>query len=422
MIALKRHSIASKVMVMIIATSLFLSIVIITAGAILIYNTKEESIRSEVRTAAHTLGNLYHQNYNGNLHYDGNVVSVGSTEINTSDFSRITSVISCEEDIDFTLFYNDTRVLTSVTNVDGSLAVGTKAADEVVEMVISRGSEYLYPRVLVNNKYYMGCYIPIKSQSNEVQGMIFAGKPLESAESTAQDAVLKFIFLAILALIISLTFCIFSMNGIAHNISDLKQFLGTLAKGDFSAKLDSRTVKRKDEIGELAAYMIKVRRNLKDMVERDPLTELLNRRGCEKRLEYLADNNISYAVVMGDIDYFKKINDTYGHAAGDYVLKSISTLLKKYVAEGNGFAARWGGEEFLMIFPNADTASAKLKIDRLLTEIREQCFCFEGSDIPVTMTFGISSALCGELDDLAINRADELLYEGKSLGRNTVMI
>ncbi len=419
---MKRNSIANKVMLMVIATALFLGVVIITAGAAIIYNAKEDSIRLEVYTAARTLGNLYDRNYNGDLEYDGSAVSVGGKEISSSDFSGLTGVISCENDVDFTLFYNDIRVLTSVTNPDGSLAVGTKAADEVVSMVIDGGNEYLYPRVLVNGKYYMGCYIPIKPQGRAVQGMIFAGKPLQSAEAIALDAVTKFVTLAVLTLIIAMCFCLLTLNGMARNIADLKQFLATLADGDFSARLDAKTVKRNDEIGELAAYMIKLRRNLRDMVERDPLTTLFNRRGFTKKLESLAQNGIPYTAVMGDIDFFKKINDTYGHAAGDYVLKDISLLLKKYVAEGNGLAARWGGEEFLMVFPNADAEQTKMLIDRLLNEIRERNFVFDGKDIAVTMTFGISESKVGEPDKLAINRADELLYEGKASGRNKVVV
>ncbi len=419
---MKRHSIANKIMMMITTTSVFLGTVIITAGAAMIYNTTEDGIRSEVRTAAKTFGNIYNASYDGDLLYDGSVVSVGGVEISEQSFNELTGIISCEDDVDFTLFYNDTRVLTSVQNDDGTLAVGTKAAAEVAETVIRDGVEYLYPRVLVNNDYYMGCYIPIKSRSGETQGMIFAGKPLDHAEATAENAVYSFIALALLTLLISLSICLFSLRSIGANIADLKQFLSTLAEGDFSAKLDTKTVRRNDDIGELANYMIQVRKNLKNMVELDPLTQLFNRRGCKKKLEYFSENRMSYSVVMGDIDFFKKINDTYGHAAGDFVLTNVSTILKKCATEHSGLAARWGGEEFLLVFPDLGLIETKAIVDDLLREIRNRSYSFDGSDIAVTMTFGISHSENGEKDDLAINRADKLLYDGKTSGRNKVMV
>ncbi len=419
---IKQHSIVGRILLMIAITGLFLGAVIITAGAVMIYNSTENGIKTEICTAARTFGNIYNSHFEGDLSYDGEVCLVGDTEISSDDFNTLTGVVSCEEDVDFTLFYNDIRVFTSVKNVDGSLAVGTKAADEVTEMVIKGGSEYLYPRVLVNDRYYMGYYIPISSQSGEVQGMIFAGKPIESAEATAVDAVVRFIVLAAVTLIIALAFCFFSTRSVIADITDIKHFLAKLADGDFSVRLSDKTIKRSDEIGELSSHAVKVRNNLRDMVERDPLTMLFNRRGCRNKIDRLIEERVTYSVIMGDIDFFKKINDTYGHAAGDYVLKNVSAILNNYSVQNGGFASRWGGEEFLMIIPKYDTEGAKDIADRLLQEIRETDFCFDGEDIDVTMTFGISTAKNGENSEVVINRADELLYKGKTSGRNQVVV
>lgn len=421
-VLIKYHSIANKILMMIAISGLFLGAVVITAGAAMIYNATENGIKTEICTAARTFGNIYNSHFDGDLSYDGEVCLVGDTEISSDDFSRLTGVVSCEEDVDFTLFYNDIRVFTSVKNVDGKLAVGTRAADEVTKMVIEGGNEYLYPRVLVNDRYYMGYYIPIMDDTGKTQGMIFAGKPIESAESSVSGAVARFIVLAVSALIIALSFCFFSTRRIVADITDINHYLAQLADGDFSAKLSSKTVKRKDELGELSLHAVKVRNNLRDMVERDPLTMLLNRRGCKTRIEHLMIKEVPYSVIMGDIDFFKKINDTYGHVAGDYVLKNVSVILRAYANQNGGFVSRWGGEEFLMILPSSDTEYVKGVADKLLQDIRGTDFCFDGMNIAVTMTFGISAAKKGENSECVINRADELLYKGKTSGRNQVVI
>ncbi len=419
---MKRYSIAKKVMLMITITALLLGTVIITAGAIMIYNAKEDSIRSEVKTATHTFLNLYNSSYSGELRYEGDNVYAGDKEIITSDFMDILHIVKYDEDIDFTLFMGDTRIFTSVTNKDGSYAVGTKASEEVVATVINGGNESFFPRVLVNGKYFLGCYMPIKSSDGKVQGMVFAGKPIDDAETIAVDAVSKFIILAVITLVVALSVCLLGLKGIADNIADIKQFLGTLANGDFSARMDEKTLNRNDEIGELAKNMIKVQTNLKDMVELDPLTSLLNRRSCKLRLEALNDSKTPYTIVMADVDYFKKINDTYGHSAGDYVLKEFSALLEVSADKRGGFVSRWGGEEFLMTFPESDLNNTKQLIDGLLDEIRIKEFTVEDNRFNLTMTFGIAESQENEPYELTINRADELLYKGKAAGRNRVMI
>ena len=417
---MKRHlGILHKILLMIAITGIVIGGVIITAGATMIYKSTENGIETEISMAAQTLTNMYHALYDGNLSYDGEVCHVGEREFTEEDFSLITDCIGCEEDVDFTLFYGDTRIFTSVRNADETLAVGTKAAFDVVESVLIGGSEYISSRVLVNERYYMGCYLPIESESGEVIGMLFAGKPLESAEKNAVNAVLRFLVLAVVTLVVSALMCMLYIRRVVADIDNIKSYLGNLAEGDFSTSLDDRTISRTDEIGELAQYSIRLRENLRDMVERDPLTTLLNRRTCHKILEQL--RGTGYAVVMGDIDFFKRINDTYGHAAGDYVLKEVASMLKECTVPNGGHAVRWGGEEFLLVFPQLDVEKVYPLISRLLSRIRSAGLEFNGSVIPVTMTFGIAYSSDWSKPEKAINEADSLLYHGKENGRNQIV-
>lgn len=414
------RSIVNRIMFMIILTGLVIGAVIITAGSRMIYRATENGIHTEVSMAARSFGNTYLAKYDGVLTYDGAVCRAGDVVIDENEFSLLTSDIGCSEDVDFTLFYGDTRVLTSVRNTDGSLAVGTKAAAEVCEAVLESGRVYDSHRVLVNDRYYLGCYLPIRAGENVV-GMIFAGRPLDSAEANAAAAAWRFIGLAIGTLVVALAACMVGTRRIVTDLVNIRDYLGRLADGDFNVDIPAKTLKRKDEIGQISASAVKVRQNLRDMVERDPLTSLYNRRGCRSLIDRLSENGIGYTVVMGDIDFFKKINDTYGHAAGDYILKEISALLRGCTKDNNGFASRWGGEEFLLILPRTELKKAQDIISALLDRIRASEFVSDGTQIPVTMTFGIAENGGKEDFEAAVSRADELLYKGKTSGRNRIV-
>ena len=410
----KRHSILHKILLMIAVTGLIIGAVIISAGATMIYQSTENGIETEISMAAQTLNNLYRTLYDGDLSYDGEVCHIGKDEFTSADFALITSCISCKDDVDFTLFYEDMRVFTSVRNADETLAIGTKAAPDVVERVLNCGSDYISSRVLVNDKYYMGYYIPIEAEGGDILGMLFAGKPLESAEKNAVQAVLRFLVLAILTLILSALLCMMLIRRVLADIHNIKCYLGDLAEGNFSSHLDRSTLKRTDEIGELAHYSVRLMENLRDMVERDPLTTLLNRRSCHIRLDDFRKKKTGYSVVMGDIDFFKKINDAYGHSAGDHVLKRCA-------AANGGFAVRWGGEEFLMIFPGRSSADTYQLISGLLSEIRAEKLVHDGQEISITMTFGIADSPDGSEPEKTINSADSFLYYGKDNGRNRIV-
>ena len=140
----------------------------------------------------------------------------------------------------------------------------------------------------------------------------------------------------------------------------------------------------------------------------DVLTKLHNRRILEEADGY------DY-VIMGDIDYFKNINDLYGHDVGDKVLIEIGKTLQT-CAQKDSIICRWGGEEFLVLLKNCDKYEAKVKAKQIRTSILnlKEKFGFD-----ITMSFGISSLKDKELDS-AIEEADEAMYESKNLGRDKI--
>jgi diguanylate cyclase (GGDEF)-like protein len=152
----------------------------------------------------------------------------------------------------------------------------------------------------------------------------------------------------------------------------------------------------------------------------DGLTGLANRRAAdaavarEAALADRTDRPLSFALF--DIDFFKKINDTYGHEGGDRVLQEVGRLMIRLQRKGD-IIARWGGEEFLTILVNVDLAGAHIHAERFRKEVA--ALVIEGLG-PLTISAGVSEYRKGESPGSALKRADEKLYEAKTSGRNRV--
>ena len=174
-------------------------------------------------------------------------------------------------------------------------------------------------------------------------------------------------------------------------------------------------------MGDIARSADTLRYNLRDLVERDPLTTLLNRRSCRKAIDKLLEQNKGYTAAMADIDHFKSINDGFGHACGDMVLKELSAMIKEETEKKKGFVSRWGGEEFLSILPGSGLNESKKFLEQILEMVRSAEYVWEGKRIPVTITIGAAEMINGEIPDETINRADHLLYDGKESGRNRLV-
>ena len=159
--------------------------------------------------------------------------------------------------------------------------------------------------------------------------------------------------------------------------------------------------------------------------ETDSLTGLMNRRAGERYFEEIRQRalreKLFVNVAMGDIDYFKKINDTYGHDAGDEVLKALSAIFQDFMKD-KGAAFRWGGEEFLFVIIDMNGDDAYLEMERLSGLIGNMTIHAGDREIHVTMTFGIEE--CGKDQSMveALEAADRKLYMGKARGRNQIMM
>ncbi len=182
--------------------------------------------------------------------------------------------------------------------------------------------------------------------------------------------------------------------------------------GDFSESFNKMTVKLQNA----SLHLIK-------LASLDPLTQIPNRLSLTQFLDKTFKINNEISILMIDIDYFKNINDNYGHDAGDNVLVTLSDTLNSQM-RSNDFVARYGGEEFVAVLPNTTIETAKKIAERILHVIQATTIKIDSTlEINTTISIGISSRLPeDETYDSIIKRSDNALYEAKRTGRNKICI
>ena len=182
------------------------------------------------------------------------------------------------------------------------------------------------------------------------------------------------------------------------------------------SRLNNAELKLEDQTKQLAGYLTEART--------DALTGLANRKAFDQKLDECfqkwQQSKSIFSLAMIDVDHFKKVNDTYGHPAGDAVLKEMATRLAE-ISHDSLLVARYGGEEFAILIDGSETEAAEL-MERLRKSIAGKKFEADGVSIPVTMSCGVSRILSEDRVGKLVRRADEALYSAKMGGRNRVFV
>ena len=156
----------------------------------------------------------------------------------------------------------------------------------------------------------------------------------------------------------------------------------------------------------------------------DSLTGLFNRRGFELNFHNIARmanrNRRDFTLGIVDIDHFKKVNDTFGHDAGDEVLCKVAQTIDQ-MRRDSDLLARFGGEEFILVFPETDLAEARTVSERLRQMVESLTIEFQDSSISVTVSIGLASSRQGETFEALFSTADQALYRAKEAGRNRIV-
>lgn len=233
----------------------------------------------------------------------------------------------------------------------------------------------------------------------------------------------------------TLAMCAAGISLIVLQAGDVRRRLRTLVRlfehaeqGDFAHEYDVVADGRPDAITRVGLAYNAVRRQLANMVLTDPLTGCLNRRGFDQALSRevgrATRSGNEFALLALDLDHFKEVNDTYGHLAGDDVLRVIGELLLKAGRAGD-VVARAGGEEFAILLADTGASGAELFAQRLCERIGRHEFSIGSSREPVSVTASIGVAVgcprgISDFAECLWSRADDALYAAKRSGRNCV--
>ena len=168
-------------------------------------------------------------------------------------------------------------------------------------------------------------------------------------------------------------------------------------------------------------------RDMNNLVIKDELTGIYNRRYINEKLPVdIVNNKINLkpiSIVLLDIDHFKRINDTYGHIAGDYILKEFSKIIIESVPRETSWVARYGGEEFVVVFNDTDGVKAFQIAENIRLVVENTVFNYDDFQLKLTASFGVCEIINhNESFDEIISRADIKLYKAKQKGRNRVEI
>lgn len=421
-ITTKRKSLMGTFNYIIILPVFFIGIVMAGISYILIKKNVYYEIRSGMENEAYTLANTYDVMYPGyyELVKAENLMALKKGEhYLTNDF-----IDNIKEDtgLEITIFYNDIRMITTLYS-NNKRITGSKMNSAIKKDVLDNGYSKFYDDVRIEEERFFAYYLPVHNGSENIIGAICILKPANQIHSKFAKQVIPLIAMIIAGVVIITYLNYLYFGKLNKNFKHIRNFLGEVTGGNLKAEMNREALAREDEIGDVAKASVNMQRSLRNLIVKDSLTDLYNRRYCNQNLKNLSEQYIKtgepYTLAIADIDFFKKVNDTYGHTAGDEVLVSVAQIMKKSMA-GKGFAARWGGEEFLLVYTGCDMETTLTYLEMLVEAIREMCVEYGDKVIKITISIGVATGN-GDSVDKVLCTADNRLYHAKKEGRDRVV-
>ena len=357
----------------------------------------------------------------GYLHLEGGELYFDDEKI--SDEQSYLDHVKDAYGIEISVIYGNNRVLTTLTDADGKTMNGTMLADSRIVMEVFKGNIVSTEKNVIRKEQFLCVYVPLLGRDN-VCGMIETAISLKQFNHMNRQFYIYIVLLTLLTIGVTFLLISFFSRQLIASCTDSRLSGRACHQTDRRAGNEPLVYRYNDEIATLAEHATTIATSLKTVMGTDPLTGLYNRRAGRQHLKELWEtshkNFTVFTIVIGDLDFFKNVNDQYGHDVGDTVLVGVADILKKH-AESEGFAVRWGGEEFLMGFTAARDETYEI-VKNISKDIKRQTFySADRKPFHMSMTFGIASFAGQENIDEVIRIADNNLYEGKHKGRDCIV-
>ena len=421
------NGLGDKMLALAVLPILVLGIVLMVVSMQTFSDKMEGHVRKEMTQQTKLILKILDENYPGEFSLNKDVKGNYHIYKGGKDITKDTDFIDNMKEImgvEVTLFCQDVRLQTTLRDTKGRLFINTAVSSVITKDVLKKKKAHFYRSTTnVGDERYFAYYEPIFLEDGTCFGMVGVCRKATDIEKNIRMAVRPILLLSIAAIFVIGAISISYTRILTKRIRILQQFMKKLTKDDFEAEMPAGLLKVEDEIGDLARSGKKMQESIRRQVEYDEMTQLYNRRYGDKNLlkmkAQMQISGIKYCVAIGDIDFFKKVNDNYGHEAGDEVLIHVARVLKEQLL-ANGFVCRWGGEEFLIVIESHTIEQAEHILQSILDTLRNQTITYQEQQIRVTMSMGLVSVKAeDEIDDI-LRCADQKLYEAKENGRDQI--
>lgn len=421
------NGLGDKMLALAVLPILVLGIVLMVVSMQTFSDKMEGHVRKEMTQQTKLILKILDENYPGEFSLNKDVKGNYHIYKGGKDITKDTEFIDNMKEImgvEVTLFCQDVRLQTTLRDSKGRLFINTAVSSVITKDVLKKKKAHFYRSTTnVGDERYFAYYEPIFLEDGTCFGMVGVCRKATDIEKNIRMAVRPILLLSIAAIFVIGAISISYTRILTKRIGILQQFMKKLTKDDFEAEMPAGLLKVEDEIGDLARSGKKMQESIRRQVEYDEMTQLYNRRYGDKNLlkmkAQMQISGIKYCVAIGDIDFFKKVNDNYGHEAGDEVLIHVARVLKEQLL-ANGFVCRWGGEEFLIVIESHTIEQAEHILQSILDTLRNQTITYQEQQIRVTMSMGLVSVKAeDEIDDI-LRCADQKLYEAKENGRDQI--
>lgn len=421
------NGLGDKMLALAVLPILVLGIVLMVVSMQTFSDKMEGHVRKEMTQQTKLILKILDENYPGEFSLNKDVKGNYHIYKGGKDITKDTVFIDNMKEImgvEVTLFCQDVRLQTTLRDSKGRLFINTAVSSVITKDVLKKKKAHFYRSTTnVGDERYFAYYEPIFLEDGTCFGMVGVCRKATDIEKNIRMAVRPILLLSIAAIFVIGAISISYTRILTKRIRILQQFMKKLTKDDFEAEMPAGLLKVEDEIGDLARSGKKMQESIRRQVEYDEMTQLYNRRYGDKNLlkmkAQMQISGIKYCVAIGDIDFFKKVNDNYGHEAGDEVLIHVARVLKEQLL-ANGFVCRWGGEEFLIVIESHTIEQAEHILQSILDTLRNQTITYQEQQIRVTMSMGLVSVKAeDEIDDI-LRCADQKLYEAKENGRDQI--
>ena len=379
-----------------------------------------------------------------------------------SEVERLKEIFHSE----ITVFLGSTRVATTITK-NGQSIVGTELDSRIGEVVIQNRREYSGDADILGEKYKT-FYMPLLNAGGDAFATFFLGIPEAEVISAVNSTMYAGLALGFGGLLISILLLYKFISSISKPITRLSGDMESIANGALDVDIQ---VKGEDEVGLLGASLQRVADILYKLIDDinmmiseqrqgntdysldageflgdykvlaenilelaalgnlDQLTGIPNRRSFDNRLEMewgrAIRDHTPISILMIDVDKFKNYNDAFGHQQGDVALKTVARVLRQSGKRSIDFAARWGGEEFVVLLPGTDAQGAVTVAENIREEVGgTEIPCADAAGAKVTISVGVNTQTptSNSLMSGFISGADAALYQAKGTGRNRVCL